>query len=269
MTDPYDDFFFDLRGFLVLKNALTAEEVQRINNTIDDVPPLGPGDWWGNVQRQSSDSHDASRGINLQNIVEGGEPFEELIDHPAWIEHAFRYVGEPHLFIDECFVSLRGPGEFINMHSGGWERRLRTQYAYADGKFTCGQINFLLALTDIGPGDGATTVIPGSHKSLICHPHMDRPYKERIKEPSDDVEGAIEVHLNAGDALLFVDSIAHGSAARVNEGERRILVYRYGPHWGATRFGYRYSDELLNRLTPRRRQILRPIAPLEPAQTVS
>lgn len=50
--------------------------------------------------------------------------------------------------------------------------------------------------------------------------------------------------------ILFVNALVHGSAERINEGEQRILVYRYGPHWGATRDGYQYSDELLNHLPP-------------------
>lgn len=90
------------------------------------------------------------RGINLQNIVEGGTAFEELIDHPSWIDHARRYIGSENVFIDECFVSLRGAGEFINIHSGGWEHYQRIMYSYAQGKFACGQINVLLALSDIG-----------------------------------------------------------------------------------------------------------------------
>lgn len=93
---------------------------------------------------------------------------------------------------------------------------------------------------------------------------MARPFHERIKESSEDVEGAVEVHLRAGDALLFVDALAHGSAARVNPGERRILVYRYGPHWGNTRYGYEYSQVLLERLTPQRRAILEPIPKRRP-----
>jgi hypothetical protein len=43
-----------------------------------------------------------------------------------------------------------------------------------------------------------------------------------------------------------------------------IAVYRYGPNWGNTRFGYRPSDELLQRLTPERRRIVQPIPPLCP-----
>lgn len=40
------------------------------------------------------------------------------------------------------------------------------------------------------------------------------------------VAEAIEVHLDVGDALLFVDCMLHGSARRVNQGERRIFIAR-------------------------------------------
>jgi hypothetical protein len=37
------------------------------------------------------------------------------------------------------------------------------------------------------------------------------------------------------------------------------MVYRYGPSWGNFRFGYHPSPELLDRLTPARRQIVYPL----------
>ena len=63
-------------------------------------------------------------GVELQNIVEAGEPFEKLIDHPSWIERLHRYCGEYRtyvdgLFIDECFASIRRTGGFFGIHSGG------------------------------------------------------------------------------------------------------------------------------------------------------
>ena len=62
--------------------------------------------------------------------------------------------------------------------------------------------------------------------------------------------------------MLFVDGLMHGGSSRTNEGgERRVTIYRYGPLWGSTRFGYQYSPELLARLTPERRRLLQPIAP--------
>jgi ectoine hydroxylase-related dioxygenase (phytanoyl-CoA dioxygenase family) len=107
-----------------------------------------------------------------------------------------------------------------------------------------------------------TSVIPGSHKSNFAHPDMLRPWEER--KQMDKMVGAIEVHLKKGDALMFSDAMAHGASTRTNPGERRVVIFRYGPSWGNTRYGYQYSQELLDRLTPARRKILQPIPPRMP-----
>lgn len=262
MVSDHDKFFFDLRGFIVIRGALSAAEVAQINAGLDAIPPLEPGEWFGHIHGQR---YAASDGINYQQIYEAGEPFERLIDHPAWIEHVKTFVGgqgtfDMHhgpIFIDETFANFRNPGQSIPFHGGGHTGCKRTQYRFHNGKFQCGQVNVILALTDIGPGDGSTMLVPGSHKCNFEHPDIAKIGWGEGKSV-DGVEGAIEVHVNAGDALVFVDAIMHGSARRMNDGQRRILVQRYGPSWGMFRHGYRPSEELLKRLTPERRQIVWP-----------
>jgi ectoine hydroxylase-related dioxygenase (phytanoyl-CoA dioxygenase family) len=252
-----------LRGYLILKNALTADEVAALNAGIDALMPAENGEWIGHVH---STNFGANDGLNFQQIYEAGEPFEKLIDHPSWFEKVKYFVGgegsfdalHGPLFIDENFANIRGPGEAIPLHSGAHECVKRTQYMFKNGKFMCGQVNILMALTDMMPGDGATMIIPGSHKSNFAHPHFAQ--HDWNSAPSvDGVEGAIEANMKAGDALLFVDAISHGAAKRTNPGQRRNIVYRYGPSWGNFRHGYEVSPELLERLTPQRRQIVRPL----------
>jgi ectoine hydroxylase-related dioxygenase (phytanoyl-CoA dioxygenase family) len=262
-----DDYLFDLRGYLILKEAVDAGHIAELNAVLDAVPPLEYGQWWGNVQRRDNNG---AAGMELQNIVEAGEPFERLIDHPSWIALLRRYCGEEGsyvegLFIDECFASIRRTGGYFGAHSGGWQGALRGKYLYDYGRFRCGQINVLLALTDIGPGDGGTLVIPGSHKSNLEHPQVRQHPPFGDGGPMDQIEGTVEVHLHQGDALLFVDGITHGGSSRTNPGERRAVIYRYGPSWGATAYGYAYSQTLLDRLTPERRRILQPIPPCRPS----
>ena len=153
------------------------------------------------------------------------------------------------------------PGVDHGQDPQGQDRVVRCQFRYHDNRFHCGQINILMAFNRIGPGDGATMVIPGSHKSNIRHPDFDKASMSTVPTSGDGVTGAIEVFLDPGDALLFVDAIMHGSAKRTNEGQRRIAVYRYGPSWGFFRHAYRPSDELLERLTPARREIVMPHKP--------
>jgi len=101
--------------------------------------------------------------------------------------------------------------------------------------------------------------IPGSQESHTFLPELGRGVGTTEEGPSaDGITGAIEVQLAAGDALLFVDAIMHGSARRSNPGQRRLAVYRYGPSWGFFRHSYRPSAELLARLPPLRRRIVMP-----------
>jgi ectoine hydroxylase-related dioxygenase (phytanoyl-CoA dioxygenase family) len=258
-----DDFFFDLRGYLVLEQAIEPELVDALNAAIDRVPSLEMGAWYGNAQRRD---YTKDTGFELHNCVEAGEPFERLIDHPSYIDYLRHYCGEEDsyvegLFIDECMASVRTSGGHHPVHSGGYRGALRGAYHYNHGVFRCGQCNIIVALTDIGEGDGPTMVIPGSHKSNFPHPDAgDYGRGDRM----DHLEGAVPVYLKRGDALLFVDGLMHGGSSRTNPGERRVTIYRYGPVWGATRFGYEYSQELLERLTPERRTLLQPVPQRRP-----
>ncbi len=76
-----DDFFFDLQGYLVLKNAVAPDLLGRLNAEFDAFPPdLGIGGWYRGAQRRD---YTPDTGLELHNAIELGEPFEELIDHPA------------------------------------------------------------------------------------------------------------------------------------------------------------------------------------------
>ncbi|MCY3879810.1 MAG: phytanoyl-CoA dioxygenase family protein [Rhodobacteraceae bacterium] len=261
-------YLFDLNGYIILRGALSPDEVSACNAILDTLQDVQPGEWRGCVHGHHFIG--AHEGLNLQQIYEAGPAFETLIDHPSWIGRVLHFLGTDEAnfdglhgpcFIDENFASIRGPGQAIGLHSGGARRVTRCQFRYHDGRFHCGQINILVAFNRIGAGDGATMVIPGSHKSNLEHPEFEAAAMADTATSVDGVTGAVEVHLEAGDALLFVDAIMHGSAARRNPGQRRVAVYRYGPSWGFFRHNYRPSHELLDRLTQSRRDIVMPHKP--------
>lgn len=259
-------YLFDLNGFLILKGALSPQQVAACNKTYDKIQNFKGRGWLDGMHVVSEGRQD---GIMVQQLYEAGGVWEELIDHPAWFEKVRHFIGtdDPEnfdgylgpMFIDECFGSIREKGDAMRVHSGGQVGTIRTQFRFHAGNFHCGQVNILIALTDIGTGDGATMVVPASHKSNIRHPDT-VPVEQRgeMGLSTDDVRGAVEVHLKAGDALLFVDALMHGSARRTNDGQRRICVYRYGPSWANFRHNFTPSDELLERLSEQRRKIVMP-----------
>jgi hypothetical protein len=264
---PLDDYEFDLRGFVVVRGALSADEVVALNDAYDHFPQLGNGEWYGNAQRRD---YTADTGFELHNVLDCGDPaFDVLIDHPSWIDHARHWAGEEGTYvqgvmIDEAVATIREAGGHHPVHSGGHDASIRTQFGYRNGRFRCGQLNVLVALRDIGPGDGPTMIVPGSHKQNLSHPLIgDYARGDRM----DDLPWAEPVYARAGDALLFVDACLHGGSSRTNPGERRVIILRYGPPWARPRFGYTLSDELLARLSPERRAIMQPMPPHERGST--
>lgn len=257
MITDLDIYNFDLNGFVILRNALELTEVEELETQLDAIPQIEVNGWHGHIHRENLPP---DRGISYQQIYEAGEPFQKLIDHPAYIDHVKTFVGNQNdfdtflgpLYIDECFALIRGKGESIGIHSGGHTRTKRTQFRHHNGQFMCGQVNVFIPLTDIGPGDGGTLVIPGSHKANFPFPR-----KEAGIE-LNDYERTIEVHLNRGDVLIFVDAICHGAAERTNDGLRKVVIYRFGPAWGNSRYGYLPSKGLLERLTAEQRKIVQP-----------
>ncbi|MEM8782062.1 MAG: phytanoyl-CoA dioxygenase family protein [Planctomycetota bacterium] len=265
LTAEQQDYLFDLRGFRVISEALSTNQLERINDFVDTNlrDDLEPGEWIGNVETHSYGHAETPDGINFQNVIEGGEVFEELIDQPAWIDQVRRYIEcEQHqLSIDENFLNVRRTGGFIPIHSGGANPRFTSTFRNGAGQWMVGQINILMALTDTLEGDGCTTVVPGSHKSHIEHPQYAGAWNPGQEVSGADALGMVQVHLKAGDALMFTDAITHGSLPRTNPGERRVLIYRYSPHLLAKRMNYLPSPEFLERLTEARRKLVVPVPP--------
>ena len=275
MDEKLTDYLFDLNGYLILEGAIDPADLVTMNNWIDDhweyvEQPKDNKDnprWIGRVETQNYGGED---GVNFQNIVDGGAVFEKLIDHPAWIHLIRKYIAPNNgLSIHENFLNIRGTGGHLYIHSGGhFPRQYFTFRHHNTGEWMVGMINVLIALHDIGQGDGGTVIIPSSHKATETHPRLEVD-GEKVGNLNDGrlAETAIgmkEIHLKAGDVLFFTDAVTHGSSARTNDGFRRSIVYRYSPRHIRTRFNIEQSDDLLERLTPERRAILEPIPLKQP-----
>ena len=281
-TDPeLLDYLFDLQGYLLLENAIVEGDLREMNQWVDENWEKAEedhrrqggsgrhdsGQWIGNVETQSYDKND---GVNFQNIIEGGAVFERLIDYPAWIGLAKRYINSSvnGLSIHENFLSMRGPGGYLYIHCGGHAPLCYLTFRqHNTGEWMVGQINVLIALNDIGPGDGPTVLVPGSHKCTEIHPRLNVGGAGKVSisgEPAGTAIGMKEIYMVAGDALFFTDAITHGSAERTHNGFRRTVVYRYSPRFVRTRFNYVPSNELLERLTDEQRKIVQPIPPRRP-----
>ena len=93
--------------------------------------------------------------------------FEPLVDHRGWMGHVDHYVRGPA--IHEMFVNLRGPGGYIGCHCGG-PAGMGYDPTYSSGiiggRWAVQYMSLIIALRDIGPGDGAT---------VLCAPLLSPP----------------------------------------------------------------------------------------------
>ena len=63
-------YLFDLNGYLILRGALSPQEVAACNASLDSLQDCGPGEWRGRIHGQNfTGTHE---GLNLQQIYEGG-----------------------------------------------------------------------------------------------------------------------------------------------------------------------------------------------------
>jgi len=274
--DEYEvDYLFELHGFLILKNAVAKEDLKQMNGWADDhwdyvtnpgqrFGPNTNGQWIGNVETHTYSGED---GCNFQNVIEAADVFQRLMDYPAWIERIRRYLNPINgVSIHENLLNVRGKGGYIGIHCGGHIPINYMTFRQANtGAWMVGQINVITALRDIGPGDGPTTLIPGSHKASMPHPALLNPdgtnTTYRSEKAAGLARGMVELCVEAGDVLMFTDTITHGSAERINDGYRRMVLYRYSPQWIRSRFNYQPSPEFWERLTKAQRDIIQPIEP--------
>ena len=264
-----EKYLFDLNGYIILKKAIGQDDLAEMNQWVDDhwehvegarrSNEEGSGAWIGNVETHTYSDAD---GCNFQNIIEGGAVFRRLINYPAWIEHCRRWINPINgLSIHENLLNVRGRGGYIGIHGGGALPLFYLTFRQQNtGEWMVGQINVIGALQDIGPGDGATTVIPGSHKSAMRHPLLTEEVY-RSDDAAGNQIGMKELHMETGDVLMLTDAMTHGSADRTNDGCRRITLYRYSPRYLRSRFHYVPSQALLESLDEEQRSIIQPIPP--------
>lgn len=225
-----EKYLFDLTGYLVLKDVLTPEEVARLNEGIDHhIEQLNDVDMLvGDSKTLAGTSHRKDMGGMLSWEQPWCEPFRELLIHPGVKSHLDGILGEEYrLDHGPGLIAMEEGCEGGTLHGGGVERdNFSEAYFFKNGRIYTGLTVVEYLLTDEGPGDGGVAVVPGSHKAnLPCPRSMNRleQYQEHV----------VEVHGNAGDAVVFTETLTHGTLPWTGEHQRRVLLYKFSPGFQA------------------------------------
>jgi ectoine hydroxylase-related dioxygenase (phytanoyl-CoA dioxygenase family) len=231
-----EKFIFDLQGYIVIKDVLTADEVAEMNASADQVFPRKEG---SELDRRES------------RVTLWGEPFKRLIDHPKIVPYLIELV-DPKFRLDHDYCIFMTEGGARGGLHGGPDVVGDHWYKYRDGMIRNGLTVVTYFLTGAAEGDGGFACIPGSHKSnfLSNIPKEVRNYERRVHYV---VQPAVE----AGDALIFTEALVHGTMPWRAKHERRALLYKYSPGHSAWSGNY-YKLEEFGELTEQQKRILAP-----------
>ena len=251
-----EKYLFDLNGYLVLRQVLGADEVAEMNAGIDQhVDQVQQRD--GSLVAESKALAGSSHRKDLSGMLSWErpwcEPFRRLLAHPAIKPHLDGILGEGYrLDHGPGLIAMDNGCEGGTLHGGGVERTdLSEAYFFKAGRIYTGLtvVEFLLA--DEGPGDGGVAVIPGSHKANLSCPRSMKLWEQHQ-------EHVLELNGKAGDAVIFTETLTHGTLPWTAVHERRALLYKFSPSmlsYGGGAHTVSYPDYIED-MTPEERAVM-------------
>ena len=252
-----EKYLFDVQGYLLVRNFLTSEEVDRLNAAFDANRDKRGEDGNSNIGNSTTLRGERKRGIFTGMLTwehPWCEPFRELLAHPKAIPYLNTMLGRGWRLDHEPFLLCGGVGaEGLILHGPGHTFDGAQYYAYKNGQMRCGMVVFQYQLADVNPGDGGFCCIPGSHKANY-------PFPREIAEWEVEQDAVRHVPCKAGDLLIFNEATTHGTLPWKGAHERRSLLYRYSPKYLHFAGGYYRAEfpDWVGELTEAQRAVLEP-----------
>lgn len=246
-------FRFDHHGYVLLRGVLSPELVERLRAALRRLKAEpDPGSHRVYVNR------DDPHFWHVGNLPAVDSAFLEYAVHPKLLACVREVIGgDVRLEESEAIVNRRNPEVPVAAWTGrtclpiGFHTGARPDWGtwIEQGRFHCLFVKTLAFLTDVGPDDGGTAVVPGSHRS---------PWEqaELLEALHEDPTLAVQIEAKAGDVLLFPESLVHSSTEIRSDRERMIVVSGYTPPFLREWPGNEIAPEFLQTLPPEIRPVL-------------
>ena len=225
---PAQRFHLDVYGYVVVENTLTTDEVGRLREALQKLKRdlIATGDPANATVRGARFSVYKPHHVHFAHIVEADPAIFAYVTHPRLVAMAEEFVGGAvRLEESEAIINSRPPDydptapRRFGFHTG---TRPDLGTYTENGLFHCNFVKTLTNLTDLGPDDGGTVVIAGSHK-------IKAPQEQIIACAYEDPSLIHQVIAPAGSTLLFAESLIHATGQLRSEKERMIIIGGYTP----------------------------------------
>lgn len=252
---PAQRYHFELYGYTIVEHTLSAEEVGRLREalyrlraSIQQLPQRGPeGPRVGGAYFLTDKNHHHF----MANILEADPQITAYATHPRLVGMAEEIMG--------CEARITEMNAHINSREPEKPLAPQPRYGFHRGAdvpffchtqhslFHCSFVKTLTNLTDLGPDDGGTVVVAGSHK-------VDLPAEELVQVAYEDRSLIHQVVAPAGSTLLFAETLIHATGQVRSDRERMILITGYGPtlfpYWDNGQLSADFSARIPPQLRP-------------------
>ena len=268
--NDHEKYLFDLRGYVVVKNALTTGQVEDLSVRLEARRTQGR-------RRLGSDrtifGTEAAPAWSAPSLLEWGGTYIDLIDLSTIAPYLEALLGVGYR-LDHDYINVinaehpsklylhgggqgagGGPRDVVGPTDGG-----QCYYRYNNGRFFNGLLTVAFELNTVAASSGGFACVAGSHKG-----NFPLPNEWRVSEKQADIPACVDrVTAASGDAIIFTEACAHGTVPWEGGGERRTVFYKYCPHgvaWGPCYYNAdHYAD-----LTANQRAILTPPSAFGPS----
>ena len=195
--------FLDLNGYLPLENILSQEQVANLIGRLDELAALEKED-------AGKELHQEGGTIRVSNLVNKGPMFEVGFSHPRVLA-AIRHVIGPRFKLSSLDCRMALPGQGHQAFHADWRSGVQPGDYYV--------CNSMWLLDDFTAENGATRVVPGSHRSGK-HP------KDALEDGTQKHPKEIQLIAPSGTVIIFNSHLWHaGGLNQTSSARHGMLAY--------------------------------------------
>ena len=204
---PLEQYQCDNDGYLLLEDAIDPELLETINERMDEIQSVAETE---NTREWLVENPV----LRINDIVNQEPVIVPLIENPVVLPYISEMVENPRL--KSTWITYKWNGGGTGFHSNHTPSVTHNCYHF-NGQIRHNLFQVFYAMRDIGPGEGALQVIPGSHKANYAVPRgVDLDHMKT------------EIPMKAGSVLLFTHDMYHGSL-NTTDSVRRTVIFTFCP----------------------------------------
>ena len=226
LTDT-EKWLFDLHGFLVLKQAVSSEDVAEMVELCDTWDAMEDDDLPEPAHRYRDDSTSPTTARTVCGPDYASGVFARLVLNREIMRVVLALTDNCPKHLNVCLTRNTVDNDDIPLHGGfaGGIHNPASMYQAANGRLFATFLNAAVSLVDV-PEESGFVCVPGSHKSEFAMPP-----DVNQNSPAPVV---VSPSVGAGDVVLFTETLCHGGRRWTNAEEpRRTAFVRYSTSYAS------------------------------------